>query len=156
MVEYCQAQEQDVATLVAYGETFWKETIYYKEWGVEYDSYSVANMTRHLMNTGLVYFAHEKDDRSKIVGMILMVESPLPMNNAYRITTEWVFYVDENWRNKGVGQQLIADAEWYMKQTGHRFMSMISLTNVTPEAAEGLYKSLGYQQTETSFTKELI
>jgi len=151
-------REGEVDKLVAYGEQFWEQTLYHKA-GIKYDKYSVKKMTEYLAapsdngGEGVVLFAHDEDDN--VVGLLLVIIGPFPMNHAYRAATEWVFYVDPAHRKAGVGQELIAKAEKVLRYRGVRFFTMVSLSNVQPEAAEGLYKSLGYQHAETSFTKDL-
>ncbi len=145
------ATSEDVDRLVEYGRTFWHQTLYFED-GVDYDVASVTTTTNWLLDEGIALYA-EKD--GKVVGLLLAVVGPFPMNNNYKAATEWVFYVDPEVRKEGVGQRLIQHAEKMLRPQGVKYLSMISLSNVQPEAAEGLYKSLGFRHTETSFTKDL-
>ena len=146
-----EASEQDVDRLVEYGRTFWEQTLYFED-GVDYDAGSVIYMTRWLLEEGVAIYAEKA---GKPVGLLLAVVGPFPMNNSFQAATEWVFYVDPEVRKEGVGQRLIAFATEILRARGVKYLSMISLANVQPEAAEGLYKSLGFRHTESSFTKDL-
>ncbi len=145
------ATEEDVDSLVEYGRTFWEQTHYFAD-GIDYDAVGVAGVTHWLLSNGLALYAEKGGE---VVGLLLAFIGPFPMNPAFECATEWVFYVDPEVRKEGVGQQLINRAEKILRKRGTKYLSMISLSNVQPEAAEGLYKSLGFRHTETSFTKDL-
>lgn len=142
----------DVPKLVQYGAQFWHQTMYYKQWGIEYDVATVTRVTESLLDSGIVLYA-ELD--SKIVGLMLCMIGPFPMNENYTAACEWVFYVDPSVRKAGTGQQMITEAERLCEEKGVKFLALVSLSNVHPEAAEGLYKSLGYVHAETTFIKEM-
>lgn len=146
-----RAKPEEIDRLVSYGRTFWHQTLYYED-GVDYDVPSVRSFTRFLLDQGLVLYA-EKD--GVLVGLMLVVIGPFPMNNNFSAATEWVFYVDPSVRKEGIAQKMILKTETLLREAGVKYLSLISLSNVEPEAAEGLYKSLGYRHTETSFTKDL-
>lgn len=152
MAEIKNASTTDIERLVAYGEQFWHLTKYYKDVGIDYNLDTVTTITKHLVKNGIVLYAEEDGE---VVGLMLVFVSPFPMNADYLQATEWVFYVDESHRRTGLGQDLIQEAEAQLLERGVTLFSMISLSNVTPEAAERLYENLGYEHTETAFTKVL-
>lgn len=141
----------DVPKLVAYGQQFWHQTYYFKA-GVDYDVDSITAMTEELVENGIVLYAEEDD---KVIALMLVIIAPFPMNHNYKIAVEWVFYVDEAYRRTGMGVTLIKAAEAILINKRVKFFSMVSLTGVTPKAANTLYESLGYQHCEATFTKEL-
>ena len=146
------ADHFDVERMVAYGEQFWHQTRYYAQ-GVEYDIESVTGMTQHLLEEGIVMFAEDGD--GAVVALMLVVISPFPMNMHHLAACEWVFYVDPLYRRSGLGAKLIGEAEKLLRERSVKFFTMVSLTNVTPEAANKLYQTLGFEQSETNFTKDL-
>lgn len=146
------ATSDDVDRLVAYGEQFWNQTRYYAA-GVEYDVATVTHFTRYLLDEGVVMYA--VDDQDKIIALMLVIIAPFPMNMNHLCATEWVFYVDADYRRGGLGVKLIAQAEQILKHRRVKFFTMVSLANVAPEAANQLYKTLGFEHSETNFTKEL-
>lgn len=146
------ATPDDVDRMVAYGEQFWHQTRYYAA-GVEYDVDTVTHFTRYLLDEGVVLYA--VDDQDTIIALMLVIIAPFPMNMNHLCATEWVFYVDAAYRRGGLGVKLIAQAEQILKHRRVKFFTMVSLANVTPEAANQLYKTLGFEHSETNFTKEL-
>lgn len=147
-----KATHADVDRLVEYGKQFWVQTRYYAE-GVEYDLETVTNVTHGLVDNGIVLYAD--DEAGKPIALMLIFVAPFPMNANHFQACEWVFYVDPAYRRGGLGATLIKEAEAQLKELGVKFFTMVSLTNVTPEAANQLYKHLGFSHSETSFTKTL-
>jgi len=150
--EVHQATIDDVDRMVAYGQQFWHQTRYYKA-GVEYHVETVTNMTRYLLDEGIVLYS--EDCEGKIIALMLVIIAPLPMNMHHLVGCEWVFYVDESYRRGGLGVKLIHQAEKLLKEQRVKFFTMVSLTNVTPKAANKLYESLGFESSESSFTKDI-
>lgn len=146
------ATSDDIDRMVAYGEQFWHQTRYCAA-GVEYDVDTVTHFTRYLLDEGVVMYA--VDDQDKIIALMLVIIAPFPMNMNHLCATEWVFYVDAAYRHGGLGVKLIAQAEQILKDRRVKFFTMVSLSNVAPEAANQLYKTLGFEHSETNFTKEL-
>ena len=151
LVDVYLAQPGDVDRMVAYGKQFWHQTRYYAA-GVEYDVDTVTHFTRYLLDEGIVMYA--EDIKGEIVALMLVIIAPFPMNHHHLCATEWVFYVDPAYRRGGLGVKLIAQAEQILKERRVKFFTMVSLTNVTPEAANKLYETLGFEHSETNFTKE--
>ncbi|MGY8962548.1 MAG: GNAT family N-acetyltransferase [Rhodospirillales bacterium] len=146
------AKVEDVERMVAYGQQFWHQTRYYAA-GVDYDVDTVTNMTHALLDEGVVLYAQDGD--GEIVALMLVIIAPFPMNMHFLTACEWVFYVDPMYRRGGLGAKLISQAEKILKDRSVKFFTMVSLSNVTPEAANKLYEALGFEQSETNFTKDL-
>jgi len=151
-VKIYKATPATIPRMVAYGQQFWHQTAYYKDYGIEYDVETVTAMAHHCMEKGVARYAIEGH---QIVGLMLCLVAPVLMNANHSHAVEWVFYVDEAYRRTGLGKTLIELAEKELKELGVVMLSMVCLTNVTPDAAIGLYEKLGYKHSETSMTKDL-
>ena len=150
-VQIKRASEDDTERLVAYGSQFWSQTRFYAE-GVDYDVATVTAMADYLRLNGVSLYA---EDDGNIVGLMLIFVEPFAMNKNYLAATEYVYYVDPAYRGTKVAFTLMQQAERILKEKDVKFFSMISLTNVTPEVANRLYESLGFSQSESTFTKTL-
>ncbi len=62
-------------------------------------------------------------------------------------------FVEQTYRRQGVGRQLVALAEQLARRAGAA--EMIILTDFHNEAAQDLYRSLGYRQHDLALSKEL-
>ena len=151
-VEIKEATFDDVVKLVVYGERFWQQTQYFKD-GIAYDPDTILAMTNTLIDEGVVLYAD--DAEGNVVALMLVIVSPFPMNAHYLAACEWVFYVDPDYRRGGLGAKLIQAAEDLLKEREVKYFTMVSLTTVTPEAAHQVYKSLGFNHSETNFTKDI-
>ena len=147
-----EATVDDVVRLVVYGDQFWSQTRYYAA-GVEYHTETVIERTNQLIDDGVVLYAENAE--GDIVALMLVAIAPFPMNYHHLCACEWVFYVDPAYRRGGLGAKLIQQAEHLLKERRVKFFTMVSLVNVTPEAANKLYESLGFEHSEANFTKEL-
>ena len=145
------ATHDDVVRMVVYGDQFWSQTRYFKA-GVEYDTETVIEMTSLLIDEGVVLYA---EDDGEIVALMLVIIMPFLMNKNHLAACEWVFYVDPQYRRGGLGVKLIVAAEELLKEKRVKFFTMVSLTNVTPDAANKLYETLGFEHSETNYTKDL-
>ena len=143
---------EDIERMVAYGQQFWHQTRYYAA-GIDYDVETVTAMTQSLIDEGVAMYAEDRD--GNIIALMVVIISPFPMNIHFLAACEWVFYVDPAYRRGGLGVKLIEAAEEILKSKSVKFFTMVSLTNVTPEAANKLYETLGFEQSETNFTKDL-
>jgi ribosomal protein S18 acetylase RimI-like enzyme len=63
-------------------------------------------------------------------------------------------YVDEDHRRRGVGRALVTHAEKLARQAGAR--QMLILTDFYNNAAQSLYRTLGYSHYDIALTKDLI
>lgn len=151
-VEIKTATFDDVVKLVVYGEQFWRQTRYF-EAGIEYHADTVIEMTNNLIDEGVVLYA--ENGTGKVVALMLVIVAPFLMNVEYLTACEWVFYVDPKYRRGGLGAKLIQMAEELLRERRVKFFTMVSLANVTPEAADQLYETLGFEHSETNFTKDI-
>ncbi len=151
MIRPREATHDDVEEMVAFGQEFWHQTGYYKQ-GVAYDATAIALLTHHLIDTGIVLVAMDAD---RVVGILLMVMGPMPFNPLAICATEIVYYVAPAYRKGGLGVRILHKAEKVAKSNNVKYVSMVLLASVEPEKPAAVYKRLGYEQTETAFTKDL-
>lgn len=144
---------RDLPAMMKLGKEFWHQTKYYKDWNIPYHGPSVATHAATCINMGATYI-DEQD--GEIAGMILMYIALFPMDYRKLSATEWVFYVAPDKRGSKTAVNLMEAVEAELKEMGVKLFSMISLANVTPERAEKLYQHLGFEHSETAFTKEVI
>lgn len=147
-----KAEMSDLVAMMRLGKEFWHQTKYYKDWGIPYHGVSVATHATQCIDMGAT-FIDEQD--GEIAGMILVYITRFPMDYRVLQGTEWVFYVDPDKRGGKTAVGLMEAAEAALKEMGVKLFSMISLSNVTPERAEKLYQHLGFEHSETGFTKEV-
>lgn len=152
MVKVMRAKPVHLKKMVELGQKFWEQTAYFTDHGVAYDADHITKMTRHLMDTGIVQVAFDED---KVVGLLLIVLFPNPFNPKCLNATELAYYVDPEYRESGVGRQLLTQGENVAKQIGVQLFNMIHLNSVSPEKAEAVYAKMGYRKNETVFTKDL-
>lgn len=149
--EIVQAREEDIERMAIFGQAFWEQTRYFKD-GIGYDWETVADMTHTIIEEGVALYAEEAGE---LVGLLLVFVSPHPMNKNQLLAVEWVFYVEPNYRRSGLGKSLILTAESLLQNRGVRHFTMVSLSDVTPEAANRLYESMGFAPYESSFMKTI-
>ena len=143
----------DLPEMIKLGKKFWKQTAYYKDHGIDYDVRTVWEVSKECITNGVSLCSWSED--GKIDGIMLMPIVPFPMNANYTSATEWVFFVDPSKRGSRAGYQMIRKAEVLLKEKGVTLFSLVSLTNVTPDVANKLYEGMGFEHSETGFTKDI-
>jgi ribosomal protein S18 acetylase RimI-like enzyme len=146
------ANERDFPMMHAFARVFWEQTLYYKA-GVEYDVDTCTDVAHACVNDGLALLV--EDDQGKVIGIMMVLVMPVLMNRNHLSATEWVFYVDPDWRESGLGQQLLDLAETSLRIRGVKLFNMVLLENVTPEAARGLYLKTGFELAEETYMKDI-
>lgn len=149
--EIQSATAEDVVKIAVFGEIFWQQTRYAKS-GMEYDGETVIEMINHILDSGVALIVK---NAGEVVGLLLIIIANHPMNKHHLLGVEWVFYLAPELRRTGLGADLILAAEQQLRVKGVRYLTMVSLSEVDPESAAGLYKKLGFEHSETSFSKEI-
>lgn len=144
------ANLRDTADLVEMGEKFWKTTKYYEQ-GVEYDEDTVSVLIYNIMQDGLIVVATEAE---KIIGFILVAFTPWHFNKNVLTATEVAYYIEEEYRNAGLGRDLINTAEYVCRERGCKYLTLVTMAS-SPKHVGRFYQMLGYQPAETAYTKEL-
>lgn len=152
MVVIRGAKTSDLDVLVEYGEKFYESTRYPEE-GLEYQPEVVEDLIEVLIDGAGYVLVLEVDGEVK--GFILMALIALPYNPDVLSAGELAFYIDEKYRRGKYGTQLLQYAEVVAREKGAKYCTMVSMETSTPRQAEALYENMGYQRTETTYTKEL-
>lgn len=148
-----RAKPEHVDQIVDLAEVFWVQTRHHTKHGVIFNRKHVARLAEFLMSGhGIVQIAL---DDGQLVGMIALMLGPSPVNPGYIIASEVAFYVDPEYRKKGVGKVLLKQAEKVAKQQSVSLMSMVLLQHNSPGVAEEVYAKSGYDEIERVFVKEL-
>lgn len=137
----------DVPAIVAMSEKFYASTSY-REWS-NFCPGSVANLATALLQDHVMLVA---DVSGKVVGMVGLFVAPFMFNNARTGAHEVVWWVEPDAQGAGVGKALLAAIEPACKARGADAIQMVHLASSPPQAA-AIYERLGYQHTESSFTK---
>jgi GNAT superfamily N-acetyltransferase len=146
-----QATEADIPVLLELGRSFWVQTLYHKA-DIEFDEQSCIEIIQMCLSDGVALMA-EVDDQ--LVGMILVPVVPVLMNHNYRCATEWVYYIDPEWRGSGLGRDILEQAEAELRAMRVKMFNMVLLENVTPEVAAHLYEEMGFALAERVYMKDL-
>lgn len=152
MARFRRARLEDLDALIHYGEKFWESTRYYQVDGVPYCPTSVQQMILNLFNGG-GYIVVLTDEEDNVKGFGLVAVYPNVWNHALTSAGELAFYIDEGFRGKGTGVQLLTAMEGFARIRGVKYMAMISMEHSMDVGP--LYEKLGYVKTETTYTKVL-
>ena len=79
-------------------------------------------------------------DEGKINGAILGYFIPFKGNKGFKLVE---FFVDTNYRNKGIGTKLLTQLELNLKQDNYDFVSLLTAKNTD---AESFYLNRNYQR----------
>lgn len=139
-----EATSKDYFAILALAEKFWQDT----EYDEDFDPAHVLDYIKLAGNCGLLAVV---DVDGKVVGFIAGVVSPLLGNRNALIAAELAYYVEPEYRGRGV--RLLSFYERLVKAKGIKYNSMMSLQSSKPEAANEIYRRFGYHHTETTFLK---
>lgn len=148
-----KGKSTDIDVLVAQGREFWKSTRYVGE-GHEYKPEVVANLCEWLMNEGGFIVVLEDDDEV-VRGHGLVALAPLIFDPDISCAMEFAFYVEPEYRRGKWGLALLKAMETTAAGMGVQYMTMVTMESSMPRQVETIYNRMGYERTETSYTKEL-
>lgn len=143
------ATAADLPDIVLMGAQFYATTSYAAY--ADYDPDSATAMGFFLLDNGVLLVA-EIDD--KLIGMVGLVVGSFPFNRDIKTAHEVMWWVNENARHSGAGIALLKAVEPACRAAGVAAIQMLHLENSPPQA-KMLYEKLGYQFTESCYTKEL-
>lgn len=118
-----------------------------------YDKDFFINSWSLFINSGFgVIFV--EDDYGHFPGFIggLCFQDP---NSGIPTTSEMFWYVDPNYRDKGIGDRLLVTFERWAKENQSQRIIMIHLASVMPEKVKQIYLKRGYSKLETHYIKEI-
>jgi len=143
------ATSTDLRRIVEMSEQFYAETKYHHF--AKFDPLSVAVLAETLIDYG-VLLLYELD--GAVVGMVGLVLTPFLFNSSRIGAYEIVWWVEPEAQGLGVGRALLEAVEpaCREKSADLALIQMVHLNNSPPQAAR-MYEHLGYQHSESSYTK---
>ncbi len=141
------AAKDDIPSILALCEDFWKHTLY-KE---EFDSDHTEIMVNMALDHGLLAVL----EIDGIAGFVAGIKSYLMASKQALTGTELAWWVNPEHRRGRKGINLMLFIEDLAKKQGIKYWNMISMESSSPDTANRIYQRLGYSKTETSYTKVL-
>lgn len=139
---------EDVPAAVEMAREFWKHTRYDEPFDPDY----VAFMTEMALDHGLLAIL-EID--GVVEGFVAGLKSPLLASANVLGGTEIAWWVNPSARKGGNGIALMQHIERMAKAQGVKYWNMIVMESCQPEVGAAIYKRLGYEKSETSYTRVL-
>jgi GNAT superfamily N-acetyltransferase len=144
-----KAEEKDLRRIMEMSNRFYPHTSYWTVSQIPLDEEPLAAFVLSLIDNGIFYVA-EVDD--VVVGMIGLIVVPFLFNPNYLTAGEVIWWVEPEYWNKGIGEQLLLVVEEPCREAGVKHIQMIDVS-VSAEWAEKVYRKHGYLLTERSWTK---
>lgn len=142
------AEYSDFERVLCMCEKFWEETIFDEKFDPEH--------AVHMLELSLSYGLLAVVNADGVPGFIAGIKSPLLCSREAFIGTEIGFYLEPDYRNYGLGREMIQYIEIQAAQRGIKYWNMITIESGEPLAAQTLYESMGYKLIETSWIKRLL
>lgn len=139
----------DVDSIVNMAREFWAHTHY----DDEYQPEAVEGMAKACIDAGLMS-ALVVDDN--VVGFACGLKGPLLANFDVMTGVEVAWWVDKDHRGGRNGIALLKHIEGLAKKEGLKYWSMIFMESSMPAEIEGIYRKMGYNKAETTYTKRLL
>lgn len=138
----------DLDAVVMMAEEFWSHTRY----DVPFDPAHVRVMASMALDHGLLAIL-ELDGR--IEGFTAGVKGPLLGNASVLGGTEIAWWVNPSARKGRNGIELMKHIENMARAQGVKYWNMIVMESCQPEVGAAIYERLGYEKSETSYTRVL-
>lgn len=147
-----EATEDDLDQIVLLGKKFFDYSVYSEH--ATYDECSVRELTSSLINIneGLLLTVEYGE---KLVGILGAVLFPLFFNKHHLVCQELFWFVDQEYRDKKIGMDLLKATEVWAKIQGAKTMMMVSLSNDESKNVKRLYTMNGYNPNEQYFLRGL-
>lgn len=144
-----QATSEDVNSILAMSKKFYPKTSY-ASW-LPLDDESVIALINLLVDSGIMLIAEEDN---KPAGMIGLAVYPFMFNANAMAAGEIVFWVEPEYRARGLGHDLLQVAEGECRKAGVDYIQMRLMAD-SPQQAAHLYTEHGYRLEETAWSKVL-
>lgn len=144
------ARADELLEVAALGAKFHEHTAWAKR--IPYSMEGGVAWAQMMLDAGLLIVA---DTGEELVACVGGLKYPFLNNPAWIIGSEILWWVNPEYRNGGIGKQLIDAIESAAKDAGCHLWVMVTLEAVEPEKAGAIYRKLGYELTEHSYMKEL-
>lgn len=139
----------DVPAIVAMSEKFYATTAYPEQ--APFCPETVTALAANLTESHVMLVA-ESD--GALVGMVGLFVAPFMFNASKTGAYEVVWWVDPDAQGAGVGKALLSAIEPACRDRGVDSIQMVHLHTSPPQAA-AIYERMGFQHTESSYTKAL-
>jgi GNAT superfamily N-acetyltransferase len=139
---------EDLPQVVLMAAEFWKETRY----DDPFDPEHVRNMAAMALDHGLLAIL-EIDGR--VEGFTAGVKGPLLGNASVLSGTEIAWWVNPSARRGRNGIALMQHIEGMARAQGVKYWNMVVMESCMPEVGATIYERLGYEKSETSYTRVL-
>jgi GNAT superfamily N-acetyltransferase len=138
----------DLDAVVQMAEEFWRHTRY----DVPFDPIHVRGMAALALDHGLLAIL-ELDGH--IEGFTAGVKGPLLGNASVLSGSEIAWWVNPDARKGRNGIALMQHIEQMAREQGVKYWNMIVMESCMPEVGAAIYERLGYEKSETSYTRVL-
>jgi GNAT superfamily N-acetyltransferase len=147
------ATHEDIPKLLEAAEKAFSESPYKDK--LTYSSQRSENMIRMLLDAGtqhaMILMAVEDDGvKGVIAGMVTFTVAGLE-----EIVTEFLWWVDKEYRGTKLSITLINGLEFWAKRLGVNHVVLGSMENEHSGTVDKYYKRKGYKKAETTYIKEL-
>lgn len=139
--------EADIDQIVELAREFWKHTLFDDEFCPD----TVYAMSQTCIKDHQLMAVLEID--GKLQGFACGVKGPLLANSEILCGTEIAWWVDEKHRKGRNGISLLKELERQAQQAGIKYWTMGFMESSMPDIVEGIYIRMGYNKSETLFTK---
>lgn len=143
-----KATEEDFDDILRLSAEFWLHT----QFSEPFDAEHTRNMVQ-LAHDHKLLAVVEVD--SHIVGFCAGVCAPLMASPHAIAGTELAWWVDPDHRGGKNGIALLQFMEQLAKDAGVKYWTMVTMESSMPEIVGRMYEKMGYQKSETSYTKVL-
>lgn len=140
------ATKEDFHRILSLCADFWKYTVYDEPFDADHTLVMVELAFEH----GLLIVSQGE---SGVNGFMAAVKAPILASPNAMQAIELAWYVDPSARNGKAGIQLIKVMEEKVKSQGIKYWNMLSMQSSMPDRVNAMYRKLGYNHTETTFTK---
>lgn len=138
----------DLPAVVEMAREFWKHTRYDEDFDPDYVEFMAATALDH----GLLAVLEISGIAE---GFVAGLKCPLLGNASVLGGTEIAWWVNPAARKGHNGIALMKHIEAMAKAQGVKYWNMIVMESCQPEVGAAIYESLGYEKSETSYTRVL-
>lgn len=136
----------DIEACVDMAREFWAHTMYTDEFDPEH----VHMMFQACLEQELFLVMIEE---GVPIGFVVGLGAPLLANAGVKHVIELAFWITPG--HRGAGRLLLKEFERVVAASGAKYLNMVALQSSMPGQVRRLYEQLGYEHSETVFTKQL-
>ena len=141
------AEIEDFDDILDMCERFWLQTMYTEAFDRDHTEIMVGLAFDH----GLLAVI----DEGGPVGFVAGIKSHLMGSKEALTGTELAWWVNPDYRKGRLGINLMLFIEDLAREQGIKYWNMVSMESSSPEVANKIYQRLGYNRSESSYTKVL-